>query len=67
MTIHEKLPRVKFCCCCADLRTGALILGILALFGVLQSWLRFVEYTLAVLQGNRIEFGFPPGNNIFEF
>jgi hypothetical protein len=60
MTIHEKLPRVRVCCCCADLRTGALILGVLGLFGVIQSWMRFVEYTIDTLNGKRPNLGFPP-------
>lgn len=41
MTINEKLPRLRFCCCCVDLRTGAIILGLLALFSAIMSWSRY--------------------------
>lgn len=62
MTILEKLPRLKFCCCCIDLPTGAIILGILEFLGALTSWFYFIEYTSIVIKGDKIPFGFSDGN-----
>lgn len=43
MNVHEKLPRVKVCCFCADLRTGAIILAVLELLGAIVSWIDFAN------------------------
>lgn len=67
MTIHEKLPRVKNCCCCGDLRKGLLFIGFIGLFGVLLSWMRFTEYTILTIKGEEIDLDFPPGDKFFEF
>lgn len=67
MSIHENLPRVQKYLCCLALFFGASYIGGLTLAGAAIAWYKFVNYTVAVLKDNKIDFGFPPGDNNFEF
>lgn len=63
MIIHQKLPRLNICCRCIDLRTGCILLGILELFGAIAGWLRFIEYTLEAIEGQKIDENVPAGDH----
>lgn len=53
MGIEEKLPRLNFCCACVDLRTGAIILGLLQFFSAIYAWSCFFEPdTIEIIQIN---------------
>ena len=41
MVIYENLSRFKFYFCCADLRSGTIILGLLELVGAVWLWINF--------------------------
>lgn len=51
MGLYESLPRVKSCCCCINLRTGVLILGILQIIAAVASWAYFIFCIVKIASG----------------